>query len=160
MLRVWTKLYNAFNTGQISVLGSAMWGCGETERQKLNNLISSPLFTFPPPLFTFSSPLISSHLSPHHLSSHVAGPLFLKSHRTSPPLRSLVLKPHCFLTLVSYLIHPFPTCSSPLVLHPSSPFFYFLLPYLSLQSNLQICIHIQNVNNSEHSDRKHWNTYC
>lgn len=127
MLRVWTKLYNAFNTGQISVLGSAMWECGETERQKLNNLISSPLFTSSPPLFTFSSPLISSHLSPRHLSSHVTGPRFLKSHRTSLPHFNTLLSLPCLF---------FSPCPTPILT-------LSLLPTSSLQSNLQICIHIK-----------------
>lgn len=133
MLRVWTKLYDAFNTGQISVLGSAMWGCGEQERQKLNKLISSFL----------SSPLLRSSpshlLSFPHISSHLSAHLlFRKSHRILHPSPSFVLTPHHFLTLVSCLIPALP---------PITAHLFSTSHFLVCLCSLHICIHIQNGNN-------------
>lgn len=115
MLRVWTKLYNAFNTGQISVLGSAMWGCGETERQKLNNLISSPLFTSSSPLHF----LISSHFL-----TFVSLPSLLSCSWPSLPQISSHIPPccaHLFSSpIISSLLYPISSIHSPLVLLPLS----------------------------------------
>lgn len=124
MLRVWTKLYNAFNTGQISFLGRATRGCGGAEQQKDRNSITlSPLFTSPPPS------LLSHLLSFPHVCLLSISPLlyllppFLKSLCTSSPHH-----PHLFpspilfhfLPLVSSLIHPCPL----LPYIPLSPFLF------------------------------------
>ncbi len=117
MLRVRTKWYNAFNTGQILVLGSSMWGCGGAEKQRDRNSITlSPLLSSPllPSLrflishfltFVSSSSLLSSsfpQISPH---------IFPRCpHLFSSPILS-----H-FLALVSYLIHPPPVLPS--IPHP------------------------------------------
>ena len=128
---------------------------GVHRRQKLNNLISTPLFTSIP------SPSLSHLLSFPHDCLFAIPPLVsppLKSLCTSSPVAlicfSSPISSH-FLTLVSYLVHPSP----PPVSYPLSPFLYVSLPLLlflilSLQSNLQICILIQNMNNFKHSDRK------
>ena len=142
MLRVWAKWYKAFNTGRISVLGSAMWGCGcgETDRQKLNNLISSPLFTSPPPS-SLSRLLSFPHVCLLAISRLVHPRLSLRPpHSFSRPIFSQ------FLALVSYLNPPCPLL--PYIPHPLSP---FLLPvsshsYFSVWSNFLISKSIQNMN--------------
>lgn len=87
--------------------------CRETERQKLNNLISSPLFTSPP-LSSLSRLLSFPHvclLAVSLLSRPPARPSLPRiSSRIFPPSRC----PHLFtspivshfLALVSYLIRP------------------------------------------------------
>lgn len=141
MLRVWTKWYKAFNTGQISVLGSAMWGwtgCTETDRQKLNNLIFSPLFTCSPALplscshfLTFVFPLLPAlPLTHSQASSFLASPLlYLISSSHGPRLPSIL--------------------SSPL---PSSR----SLSTLSWSSHL----HAYSRHKDFNSDRKYWSTHC
>lgn len=165
MLRVRTKWYNAFNTGQISVLGSSMWGCGGAEKQGDRNSITlSPLL---------SSPLLPSlrFLISSHFLAFVSSPSLLSSIRPSFPQISPHIFPRCphlfsspilshFLALVSYLIHP--------SLHPapaSSPFLWVPLPFLLFLicpcSPISKSAYIfKTLNNFKHSDRKHWNTYC
>lgn len=157
MLRVWTKWYNAFNTGQISVLGSSMWGCGGAEKQRDRNSITlSPLLSSP--LLLSLHFLIFSHFLTF-VSSPSLRPTFPQISCTSSPVALIRSQPPS--SLISSLLYPISSIHpAPIVtfsLH-SPPF--SALPRLSLQSNLQICIHIQNLNNFKHSDRKHWNTYC
>lgn len=92
-------------------------GCRETDRQKLNNLISSPLFTSTPALlFALSHPLISSCLSLLSVSCRLSSilklhlfsipPACILSHPTTalvfpPSRRRLFLRPvpslHCLI---------------------------------------------------------------
>lgn len=99
-----------------SVLGSAVRVCG-AQRQKLNNLISSPLFTSPPPPHLLSFPRICLlAILPSCLSALSS----LESPRTSSPSPSFVLKPH-FLSFphsgILQLIHPLLSY----ILRPLSP---------------------------------------
>lgn len=112
MLRVWTKLYNAFNTGQISVLGRATRGCGGAEQQKDRNSITlSPLFTSPPPS------LLSHLLSFPHVCLLSISPLlyllppFLKSLCTSSPITLIYSQaPSSF---ISSLLYPLSSIHAP-----------------------------------------------
>lgn len=105
-------------------------GCGETVRQKLNNLISPPLFTSPPSLRF----LISTHFL-----TFVSSPSLLSTVRPSFPLKSLRKSSPCcphlfsspifshFLALVSYLVHP-PRPPPPFLAPSRSPFLYSTFP--------------------------------
>lgn len=141
---------------------SSMWECGETERQKLNNLISTPLFTspslsslshllsFPHVCLLTISPLV--HPTPvfPQISSHIFPPIALicsqaPSSLISPLLYPISSTPPCPAPIVTFSLHSPPVSA---------------IPHLSPKSNLQICTHIENMNNFKHFDRKHWNTIC
>lgn len=157
MLRVWTKLYNAFNTGQISVLGRATRGCGGAEQQKDRNSITlSPLFTSPPPS------LLSHLLSFPHVCLLSISPLlyllppFLKSLCTSSPITLIYSQaPSSF---ISSLLYPLSSIHAPCFPTSRCHLFSRFPVSLSVQSNLQSYMHIQNT--FKESDRKYWNTYC
>ncbi len=134
-----------------------VWGCGETERQKLNNLISTPLFTSPP----LSS---LSHLSFPHVCLLVISPLVLFSSNLSahlPPLPSFVLKPHplsfpcsCILShppTPGSSLHPAPT-SSPFLCVPLLFLLFLICPCSPISTSAYI---FKTLNNFKHSDRKH-----
>lgn len=161
MLRVWTKWYKAFNTGQISVLGSAMWGCGcrETERQKLNNLLFPRLFTSPPPS-SFSRLLSFPHVCLLTISCLVHPPPFSAQ-------SSFILRTHLSIPRSCILSQPSMPPSS---LHPTPIVTFFFLPVsshpsFSVPSNFHISKSIQNMNTLakhwiKHPDRKYWNAHC
>lgn len=138
----------------------------QRNRQKLNNLISTPLFTSPP-LSSLSHLLSFPHVCLLTISPLVCSPLFssnLFAH-LFPLSPSFVLMPHLLSFPRSRILSHPPASPTPLVPHPSSPFLYIPLPFLLFLicrgSPISRSAHVtKNMNNFKHSDRKHWNTYC
>lgn len=129
--------------------------------QKLNNLISTPLLTSPslsslshllsfPHVCLRAIPASSSsaHPSSPQISSHIFPPIALICSRAP----SSLISPHSSI-LSPATRHPHLTAPRHLLLH--IPLFVSLVPHLSPKSNLQICTHIESMNNFKHFDRKH-----
>lgn len=151
MLRVRTKWYNAFNTGQFSVLGSSMCGWGGAEKLRDRNSITlSPFLLFTSPPLSSLSHLLSF---PHVCLLTIALSLFssnLFAHLLPSSLPSFVLKPHLLSfphSCVLSHIHPYPPSPFHSVPHFHRHLFPLHsprvspLPHLSLWSNLQIHAH-------------------
>ena len=121
-------------------------GGREMERQKLKNLISSPLFPSPP-LSSLSRLLSFPHvcLLAISLLSRPPAPLSLESPRTSfPPLVALICS-RAPSSLISSLLYPISSVrtSAPSVTFLSAvPSLFVLVPICLRGPNLQICTHI------------------